>query len=89
MMTLGPAVFGEIFNIIYGKVYDANSEKQKDSDTLECDAGKYCYQIAYTITLVAGIISMLAILWCIVHRRTKERELLREEQDDHDELHND
>ena len=87
VMTLGPALFGEIFNIVYGKIYDAHSITSGQDNTLECDEGKYCYQTAYWITLGAGLISMIAILCVIVHRRIKEARLRRKELEAIEEEH--
>ena len=87
MMTLGPALFGEIFNIVYGKIYDAHSSTNEEDNSLECSEGKYCYQTAYFITLGAGLISMIAILCLIVHRRIKETRLRRKELEAIEEEH--
>ena len=80
-------MFGEIFNIVYGKIYDAHSNTGENDDTLECDEGKYCYQTAYWITLAAGTLSMIAILCLIVHRRIKETRLRRKELEAIEEEH--
>lgn len=87
MMTLGPALFGEIFNIVYGKTYDAHSITKEPAGALECDEGKYCYQTAYRITLGAGFISMIAILYLIMHRRNKNTRFRRMELESIEEEH--
>lgn len=78
-MTLGPAVFSEVFNLIYGKIYDAHSDKGASKHS-KCAAGKDCYKIAYMVTFIAGLIGMAVTLWCIRHRHVKESRLRKEEE---------
>ena len=80
LMTLGPAIFGEIFNLLYGSIYDSHSKKRPDG-VLECSEGKSCYSTAYTITLVSAVVCIGITLWCIRHRNIKERKLRKQEED--------
>ena len=67
-MTLAPGIFGEVFNVLYGRIYDSHSRSEPDGH-LECLEGLSCYQSAYWATFAAAFISMLITLWCVHHRR--------------------
>ena len=67
-MCLAPGIFGEIFNVLYGRIYDSHSQLKSDGH-LECLEGITCYQAAYWATFSAGLASMLLTLWSIRHRR--------------------
>lgn len=78
-MTLAPVISGNIFNLLYGRIYDAHSVRNEDGD-LECLAGKSCYSSAYWITFAAGVLGVGCCLWSIWHeykihlvKRGKER----------------
>jgi MFS family permease len=60
-MTLAPAVFGNVFNIWYGTVFDANSTQSPAGD-LVCDKGLECYQNAYWLSAASSIIGILVSL---------------------------
>jgi hypothetical protein len=77
-MTLGPALFGEIFNLIYGAIYDHHSIT-RPGGALECTQGKYCYQAAYWVTFAASVTVMAMTLAVMKHRSVKEDRL--EKQD--------
>ena len=84
-MTLGPAAFSELFNLIYGSIYDSHSVPNQKGK-LECREGRDCYKFAYLVTLIAALVAMVITLWCIKHRHMKEQKLKRQEEefdDDH------
>jgi hypothetical protein len=78
-MTLAPVVTGNVFNLLYGSVLDANSVKKggngEHSGELVCDKGKACYSSAYWITLAASVVGICWTMWCI---RTERVEKLRD-----------
>ena len=82
-MTLAPIVFGNIFNLIYGHIYDRNSIILPDGQR-DCRDGLYCYRDAYIVTLGASLFGVLLSLFSIHHdkmaklRRLKERDRARE-----------
>ncbi|KAI1612828.1 major facilitator superfamily domain-containing protein [Exophiala viscosa] len=85
-MTLAPVVSGNIFNILYGKIYDAHSIKNEDGDR-ECLEGRQCYSTAYWVTFGAAILGVGCCLWSIWHeykihkqRNGKEGERLDHER---------
>ena len=71
-MTLSPIIFGNIFNIFYGRVYDQHS-RTDPSGHLECLIGRLCYTDAYWLTFAASTAAMAMILGSIWHRQRTER----------------
>lgn len=56
-MTVAPVIFGNIFNLIYGSVFDAHSIRGENGE-LMCELGIGCYRYAYWVTLIASVISI-------------------------------
>lgn len=78
-MTLAPVISGNIFNILYGRIYDAHSIRNEDGD-MECLQGRECYRSAYWVTFGAAVLGVGCCLWTIWHenqvhkvRESKER----------------
>ncbi|KAL9103766.1 MAG: hypothetical protein Q9163_001225 [Psora crenata] len=63
-MTLAPVISGNIFNILYGHIYDRHSVISKDG-TRDCRDGLYCYQAAYYVTLGASVVGLAIALWSV------------------------
>ena len=83
-MTLAPGIFSEIFNTLYGKVYDSHSQERPDGH-LECLEGITCYRTAYWATFAASFVSVVLTLWSVWHRRmTLSRVRSKEEEIDDD-----
>ena len=82
-MSLAPIVFGNLFNLIYGHIYDQHSIILPDGHR-DCRDGLYCYRGAYFVTLGASLVGVMASLWSIHHdwaakvRRRKDRDRARE-----------
>ena len=82
-MTLSPILFGNIFNLIYGHIYDRHSIILPDGQR-DCKDGLYCYRDAYFVTLGSSLIGVLISLWCIHHdwvarlKKRKARDRARE-----------
>jgi MFS family permease len=74
-MTLAPAISGNIFNLIYGAVFDSHSVVGPDGERY-CPDGVDCYKNAYVITLAACGLGIVVTLSTIRHQY-KQR--LREE----------
>lgn len=75
-MTLAPVISGNIFNLLYGSIYDAHSVVDDDQGHMECLQGKRCYAAAYWVALGASVIAVGCCLWAIrhedlVHKRKK------------------
>lgn len=66
-MTLAPVISGNIFNLIYGKIYDSHSIVDDKNGDRECLQGKSCYSEAYWMTLCASVGAVLLSLYCIWH----------------------
>jgi hypothetical protein len=54
VMTLAPVISGNVFNILYGRIYDSHSVVEENGDR-QCELGRECYESAYVITLFAGL----------------------------------
>ena len=65
-MTIAPAISGNIFNILYGHIYDSHSVKSKDGE-LQCLEGLMCYRAAYWVTSFAAIVGVGLCGWSIWH----------------------
>ena len=67
VMTLAPVISGNIFNLIFGRIYDARSVVDDKSGDRECLQGKSCYEGAYYMTLGASIGALVLCLYSIQH----------------------
>jgi MFS family permease len=65
-MTLSPVITGNIFNLVYGRIYDSHSIINDKGET-ECFEGLQCYGAAYWVTFFAAIGGVLVCLWSIWH----------------------
>ena len=65
-MTLAPVITGNIFNLVYGMIYDSHSVVNKKGQR-ECLEGLQCYRAAYWVTFFAAIGAVLVCLWGIWH----------------------
>jgi hypothetical protein len=77
-MTLAPVISGNVFNLLYGRIYDAHSVRNSDGD-MECLEGRACYSSAYWVTFAAAVVGVGCSLWSIyheylVHRRRENKE---------------
>ncbi|BCS26567.1 putative MFS transporter [Aspergillus puulaauensis] len=64
MMTLAPVFSGNIFNLLYGVIYDLHSIVDKDGDR-DCPDGLSCYQTAYYMTFFSGVAGIVVCVWSI------------------------
>jgi MFS family permease len=82
IMILGPAIWGNIFNIVYGRVFDAHSRILENGDRL-CSEGLRCYRDAYWVTFTISLVAIAVSLWGVWHdgkaQRTREEERERRE----------
>ncbi|KAL3418352.1 major facilitator superfamily transporter [Phlyctema vagabunda] len=81
-MTLAPVVTGNLFNIIYGKVFDKHSIVLPGGER-ECTEGLACYRSAYSVTVIASIVGLVVSLWAIRFTNVQRRkeDLLRQLED--------
>ena len=81
-MTLAPILFGNIFTLVYGGIYDQHSIILPDGQR-DCKDGLHCYRNAYFVTLGASLIGVGFSLWTIHHdwiaklKKHKERDRAR------------
>lgn len=68
VMTLAPVFSGNVFNLLYGTVYDRHSIIGHEGDR-ECPDGLACYQSAYYLTFVSGLAGIGVCLWSIFRER--------------------
>ena len=65
-MTLAPVITGNIFNLVYGMIYDSHSIVNEKGQR-ECLEGLQCYRAAYWVTFFAAIGGVSVCLWSIWH----------------------
>lgn len=68
VMTLAAVLGGNVFNLLYGTVYDRHSIKLPDGDR-ECREGLDCYRTAYWVTFYTSIFGAVVTLWGIWHEK--------------------
>ncbi|KAF2665016.1 MFS general substrate transporter [Microthyrium microscopicum] len=56
-MTIAPVIFGNIFNLLYGGVFDSHSIKGEDGN-LVCEVGLDCYRNAYVVTAIGSVLAI-------------------------------
>jgi hypothetical protein len=70
-MTLAPVISGQVFNLLYGRIYDSHSVNGDDGGAgeghMECKLGKECYKAAYWITFCAAVVAVGCCCWSIWH----------------------
>ena len=71
-MTLSAIIGGNIFNILYGRIYDAHSIIKEDGSRI-CLEGVRCYGAAYWITFGASLLGIGMALLSIQHDYRKRR----------------
>ncbi|KAM0500346.1 hypothetical protein ACHAP8_004877 [Fusarium lateritium] len=71
-ITMAPVFSSNVFNIFYGKIYDAHSVVGKDGE-LSCLDGLECYRSAYWVTLLSCCAGTGITLWAIRHRYAKHQ----------------
>ncbi|EED13194.1 MFS transporter, putative [Talaromyces stipitatus ATCC 10500] len=68
VVSLAPVLSGNIFNLLYGAIYDHHSivgpQGQRD-----CSEGLQCYRSAYWLTFFSGLGGMAVALYCIWQER--------------------
>ena len=69
VMTLAPVFSGNVFNLLYGNIYDGHSVVGKDGDR-ECPDGLGCYRSAYFMTFISGLLGIGVCLWSITRERS-------------------
>lgn len=79
-MTLAPVIFGNIFNLAYGGIYDGHS-KPTDHGHMVCEVGLQCYRGAYIFTFFSSIVGIFCVFWCIWHEGYVRKQ--EQEDDDH------
>ncbi|KAF3389123.1 putative membrane protein [Penicillium rolfsii] len=68
VMTLAPVFSGNVFNLLYGTVYDRHSVIGHEGDR-ECPDGLACYRSAYYLTFFSGLAGIGVCLWSILRER--------------------
>ncbi|KAI9769811.1 MAG: hypothetical protein M1840_003805 [Geoglossum simile] len=72
-MTLAPVISGNIFNLLYGSVYDHHSNVLPGGER-DCPDGLQCYRSAYLVTFGSSLAGVAISLWCIhAERKRKAR----------------
>ena len=81
-MTLAPAVSSNIFNLLYGTIFDQHTVVEPDGKRA-CHEGIECYRSAYWVTLGAGVLGVFVTLWVIRHQHLQRlREAKKADSED-------
>ncbi|KAL4958784.1 putative MFS transporter [Aspergillus stella-maris] len=64
MMTCAPVLSGNVFNLLYGTIYDHHSIVDENGDR-DCADGLSCYKTAYYMTFFSGVGGIIVCLWSI------------------------
>lgn len=64
IMTLAPVISGNVFNLLYGTIYD-NHSMVAPSGERDCRDGLKCYQVAFYVTFFSGVAGVAVCLWSI------------------------
>lgn len=76
-MTLAPVISGNIFNLIYGRIYDSHSVVDEKTGDRMCLQGRDCYVGAFWMTLVSSIGALALSLYTIWYEKRVQRERWR------------
>ncbi len=79
-MTLAPVISGNIFNLIYGRIYDGHSTILPGGRR-ECPDGLECYKRAYWVTFGASVAGVVISLWSIRHDHVMKAKMRKLERD--------
>ncbi|KAJ0413342.1 major facilitator superfamily domain-containing protein [Aspergillus carlsbadensis] len=74
VMTLAPVFSGNVFNLLYGSIYDHHSIVDRNGDR-DCPDGLACYQGAYYMTFFSGVGGIFVCLWSIWRDRRLHSQL--------------
>ena len=66
-MTLAPVIAGNIFNLLYGRIYDSHSDAKDATGHMICTLGVGCYSAAYWFTFASALGGILLVGWSIWH----------------------
>ncbi|KAI9824435.1 MAG: hypothetical protein M1832_001970 [Thelocarpon impressellum] len=79
-MTLAPIISGNVFNLLYGGIYDAHSTVLPSGERV-CPDGLKCYRAAYIVTLCASLLGLGVSLWSIRTEHGRRAKMEGEELD--------
>ncbi|PWN44418.1 MFS general substrate transporter [Ceraceosorus guamensis] len=74
-VSLSPVIAGNIFNLLFGKIYDSHVSKGSGS-VHQCPLGEECYRSVFEITEVCALAAAAASFLLIV-RRTRDVQRVR------------
>ena len=80
-MTLAPVIFGQLFNLLYGSIYDHHSNILPDGHR-DCPDGLNCYRSAYWVTFAASLAGVGLSLWSIRHEHVVKAKLRKSARDE-------
>lgn len=68
VLCLAPVLSGNVFNLMYGSIYDHHSIVEPNGQR-GCEDGVDCYRATYEFTVLAGIAGAAVSLWTIWHEK--------------------
>lgn len=67
-MTLAPVISSNVFNLLYGTIFDHHSVVEPGGER-RCHDGLECYRAAYGVTFVSCVAGVGVTLWVIRHQQ--------------------
>lgn len=74
IIIFAPVISGNVYNLAYGRIYDAHSRPTGPDGSSDCTEGLGCYRDAYWVTLASSVAGVILALWCVRYERLKKRE---------------
>jgi MFS family permease len=69
-MTIAPVIFGDIFNLLYGTIYDAHSKLLPSGERV-CGDGLNCYRASYVVTFICAVVGIAGALAAVYRDSSK------------------
>lgn len=73
IIIFAPVISGNIYNLAYGRIFDAHSRPSEPDGRVDCTEGLACYRDAYWVTLASSIAGVILALWCVRYEQLRKR----------------
>ena len=73
IVCLAPFIPSFILTTLFGKIFDSNSSKTKDSDIVLCLKGKLCYNSIFQTTILFSVFSLFLAIFLIRNLKRSSR----------------
>jgi len=73
IIIFAPVVSGNVYNLAYGRIFDAHSRPMGPDAHVDCPEGLACYRDAYWVTLASSMAGVVLALWCVRYEHVLKR----------------